>query len=50
MLLYNASSIFLNRFKDVIIIKACNKRNKAFNIVLDLSILYRNSRLKVERY
>lgn len=39
MLLYNASKTSLNRFKNVIITKAYNKCNNAFDIVLDFSIL-----------
>ena len=50
MLLYNASNTSLNRFEDVIIIKTYNKCDKASDIVLDLSTLYRSSRLKVDKY
>ena len=50
MLLYNALNIFLKRFKDVIIIKAYDKRNKIFDIVLNLSNLCRSSRLKINKY
>ena len=30
--------------------KACDKRNNAFDIILNLLILYRNLRLKINKY
>ena len=50
MLLYNASNISSNRFENVIIIKTYDKRDKIFDIVLNLPILCRNLRLKIEKY
>ena len=41
---------FLDLFKNVAIIKVCDKRDKILSIILNLLILYRNSKLKVERY
>ena len=49
MLLYKISRTLFDRFKKELII-AYNRRDSALNIIFDLLILYRSSRLKIKRY
>ena len=51
MLLYKTSRAFSNRSKAIIIILiAYNRRNRAFDTILDLFDLYLSSRLKNNKY